>query len=101
MEPGEHQDGTAANFERARAEFEAAWLRILPALTEADFQAWRDQRDWTERKYAAWARGEKLPTQFPSSMMGCPCGARFDSHDSAGSYVHRQYIYAAETARRQ
>jgi hypothetical protein len=21
-------------------------------LTEADFQAWRDQRDWTERKQA-------------------------------------------------
>src|SRR5271167_3556000 len=77
MEPGEHQDGTAADFEEARAEFEAAWLRILPALTEADFQAWRDQRDWTERKYAMWARGEKLSTQFPSSMMGCPCGARF------------------------
>jgi hypothetical protein len=31
---------------------------------EADFQAWRDQRDWTDRKYAMWERG------------GC-CGERF------------------------
>jgi hypothetical protein len=70
IEPGENQDGPAVDFEHARAEFEAAWLRILPKLTEADFQAWRDDRDWTARKYAMWARGEKLPTQFPSSMMG-------------------------------
>jgi hypothetical protein len=27
----------------------------------------------------------------------CPCGERFDSHDPAGSYVHREHIYAAQT----
>jgi hypothetical protein len=27
-----------------------------------------------------WARGEKLPSQKPSSLMTCPCGVRFDSH---------------------
>jgi len=48
-----------------------------------------------------WARGEKLPTQFPSSMMICPCSARFDSHDPAGSYVHREHINAAEAAQRR
>jgi hypothetical protein len=46
-----------------------------------------------------WERGEKLPSQIPTTMMGCPCGVRFDSHDPAGSYVHRQHIYAAEAAR--
>jgi hypothetical protein len=66
--------------------------------TEADFQEWRDQRDWTERKYAMWARGEKLPSQIFSSMMTCPCGVAFDSHDPEGSYVHRVHIYAKQAA---
>jgi hypothetical protein len=34
------------------ADFEAAWRRILPTLTEANFQEWHDQRDWTAKKYA-------------------------------------------------
>jgi hypothetical protein len=96
---GEGASGTAATFEDARVDFEAAWAVYLPKQTEADFDAWCDQRDWTERKYAMWERGEKLPSQIPSSMMGCPCGERFDSHDPGGSYVHRQHIYAAQTAR--
>jgi hypothetical protein len=33
-------------------------------------------------------------------MMRCPCGERFDSHDPAGSYVHRGHIYAAQSRRR-
>jgi hypothetical protein len=45
--PGEHEDGTAATFEQARADFEAAWQRFLSNRTEADFQEWRDERDWT------------------------------------------------------
>jgi hypothetical protein len=57
--PGECTGGTAADFEQARAGFEAAWRVFLAKRTEADFQAWRDQRDWTERKYAAWAAGER------------------------------------------
>jgi hypothetical protein len=61
---------------------------LLPEIPEGAFEEWRDQRDWTARKYATWARGEKLPSQIPSSMMTCPCGERFDSHDPEGSYVH-------------
>jgi hypothetical protein len=95
-EPHQDSDGTAATFDLARADFEAAWNDLLPTLTEADFDRWRDQRDWTERKYAMWERGEKFPSQIPTTMMGCPCGARFDSHDPAGSYVHRGHIYAAQ-----
>jgi hypothetical protein len=94
--PGEHQNGTAATFDEARVDFERAWRVFLSNRTEADFQAWRDQRDWTAKKYAMWERGELLPSQKPNSWMGCPCGERFDSHDPAGSYVHREHIYAAQ-----
>ena len=87
------RNGSAATFEQARADFEAAWKVFLSNRTEADFQEWRDQRDWTARKYATWERGEKLPSQIPPSMMMCPCGERFDSHDPEGSYVHRGHIY--------
>ena len=45
-----------------------------------------------------WKRGELLPSQKPNSMMGCPCGERFDSHDPAGSLAHRRHIYAAQAA---
>lgn len=95
-----HQDrgDTAATFDQARADFEAAWHRLLPTLTEADFDRWRDARDWTARKYAMWKAGEKMPTQKPNSMMCCPCGATFDSHDPASSYVHRGHIYAKQAA---
>jgi len=33
---------------------------VLWNRTEADYQAWRDQRDFTARKYAAWDRGERF-----------------------------------------
>jgi len=42
--PGEHTNGSAETFEQARADFEQAWRVILSKRTEADFQAWRDQR---------------------------------------------------------
>ena len=34
--------------------FERAWQVFLSNRTEADFQAWRNQRDWTALKYALW-----------------------------------------------
>jgi hypothetical protein len=34
-----------------------------PSGRTADYQTWRNQRDWTERKYAIWARGEKFQAQ--------------------------------------
>jgi hypothetical protein len=74
--PGKHQTGTAMTFDDARADFEQAWAVFLSKRTEADFQAWRDDRDWHARKYATWARGEKMPSQKPSSLMSCPCGEK-------------------------
>src|SRR5262249_50195124 len=62
--PGECTSGTAATFGAARAAFETAWRVFLSKRTEADFQAWRDQRDWTERKYAMWERGERVPSDW-------------------------------------
>jgi broad specificity phosphatase PhoE len=55
---GEYQSDTAATFAEARADFEREWRVFLSKRTESDFQAWRDQRDWTARKYALWDTGK-------------------------------------------
>ena len=96
-EPGEYTDGRAVTFDQARADFERAWKVFLSNRTEANFQAWRDQRDWTERKYAMWERGEKPPSQKPSFLMRCPCGEVFDSHRLDNTVIHVPHITAAET----
>jgi hypothetical protein len=62
---------------------------------ETHFQAWRDQRDWTARKYAMWEAGEKFPSQKPSSMMRCPCGEMFDSHRLENTLIHVPHITVA------
>lgn len=62
--PGDHKDGTAATFEEARAEFEAAWAVYLPKRTEADFEEWRNQRDFTAEKYRRFDRGERMPANW-------------------------------------
>ena len=77
-DPGEGSGGTGATFEAVRAEFEAAWRIFLPTRTEADFQAWRDQRDRTAWKYAMWDAGMKMPTQRPDGRSRCFCGAKID-----------------------
>jgi hypothetical protein len=63
---GEIQSGTSETFEDARAEFASAWDVFLSNRTEADFQAWRYQRDSTAWKYAMWGAGLQLPTQLPT-----------------------------------
>jgi hypothetical protein len=40
-------------------------------------------------------RGEKMPSQMPSSTMGFPMAIDLKAMTPAGSYVHRQHIYAA------
>jgi hypothetical protein len=97
--PGEHQCGTAVSFDEARAAFEKAWRVFLSKRAEADFQAWRDQRDWTARKYAMWECGEKLPSQQPSSTMRCACGDVFDSHRLEHTLIHVPHITAEHKAR--
>jgi hypothetical protein len=94
--PGECTNGSAATFDQARADFETAWCVFLAKRTEADFQAWRDARDWTARKYAMWAAGERLPSQKPSSLMTCPCGEVFDSHRLEQTLIHVPHITATQ-----
>src|SRR6202789_3472538 len=48
--PGECTNSASATFDQARAEFEEAWAIFLSNRTEAYFQEWRHQRDWTARK---------------------------------------------------
>ena len=48
---GDQEGGTAPTFEEARADFEVAWRTFSAKRTPADYQAWRDQRDWTVGKY--------------------------------------------------
>jgi hypothetical protein len=98
-EPGEHQNGTSATFDQARSDFAAAWAVLLSKRSEADFQAWRDQRDWTARKYAMWQRGETLPSQKHNSLMRCPCGEVFNSHRLEQTQVHVPHITAQAAAR--
>jgi hypothetical protein len=93
--PGERTDGTAATFDQARADFEAAWREFLSRRTEADFETWRAQRDWTARKYAMWQAGKPMPSQKPGSLMTCTCGQVFDSHRLEDTRVHVPHISAA------
>jgi hypothetical protein len=61
--PGEQRGGTADTFDQARADFEKAWQVFSSKRTEADYEAWRERRDWTARKYALMDRGEKVPVR--------------------------------------
>jgi hypothetical protein len=54
--PGEQRFGAAANFEAARAAFEAAWRDYLPKRTDTDFEEWRRDAAWHTAKYARWDR---------------------------------------------
>lgn len=58
--PGEIETGTANTFEEARAAFEKAWLAFASTRTEADYQEWRDQQEWTAKKYAARDAGQPI-----------------------------------------
>jgi hypothetical protein len=62
--PGECSSGTAATFDVARADFGRASEAFLSKRTEADFQAWRHQRDWTAEKYQRFDGGERMPTDW-------------------------------------
>lgn len=74
-EPGDFRQGSAATFEEARSEFERAWRQLAATRTEADFQAWRNQRGWTAWKYRMFDAGLRMPTQMPDGRSTCFCGA--------------------------
>jgi hypothetical protein len=76
--PGEIENGTGATYDEAKERFTAAWSRLLPLKDEADFQEWRDFRDWTSWKYAMHAANCELPTQTTNGRSRCFCGAEID-----------------------
>ena len=92
-EPREHLSGTAKTFKKARADFKAAWRVFSAKRTEADYEAWRDQRDQTAWKYAMWDAGLKMPTQMRDGVARCFCGATITISSSMWSHArthHRQ-----------
>jgi hypothetical protein len=78
LEPGEHQSGSARTFEAARADFEAAWARLLPNLSAEDFTAYRRNRAFHEWKSMMWDCGSRMPTQELTGRSRCYCGAPID-----------------------
>jgi len=66
--------GTTATFEDARAAFEARWKLVEPTITEADYEAWRRDRDGTAWKYRMWAEHCLMPTQTKDGRSRCFCG---------------------------
>jgi hypothetical protein len=73
-----HAEGTAADFDQARSQFGAAWRKLRPNYTDADFADYRRARAWTAWKQAMWATGCKLPTQTQEGRSRCFCGAEID-----------------------
>jgi hypothetical protein len=73
-DPRYHRDGTAANFQAARAAFESAWRDCLPLRTGADFEDWGHHQAATAEKYG---------------RLECPvCGRTFDMRDLGQVFVH-------------
>jgi hypothetical protein len=62
VHPRDHQYGSAATFEQARAAFEAALNRLLPKLTAADFEEYHRDRAFHAWKYAMKDAGCTMPT---------------------------------------
>src|SRR5882757_782133 len=82
--------------------FERAWQVFLSNRTEADFQAWRNQRDWTALKYALWDAGKRLepPSYGPGKpahrFRKCPCGEVFIMHGPEEVFLHLPHVTASE-----
>jgi hypothetical protein len=72
---GQHTSGTGETFEEARAEFEKAWQKLQPTLTEAHYEMWRYNRDFHAWKDRMWDENLKLPTQTTNDLARCFCGA--------------------------
>jgi len=86
-EPGEHRGGIAETFDEARAAFQFAWQDLVATLSEADYEAWRRQRDWTTWKDRMHALALPLPMQRSEGVAHCFCGevvtnATLDAHIS-------------------
>ena len=96
LHPRQYRYGIAATFAKARAGFEADWHRLLAEIPEGAFDEYRHDREMRAEIRDRRARGEKLDSEIPSSIVRCACGIRFDSHVLAENLVHLPHIYAAQ-----
>jgi len=85
------ETGNAGTFEEARAEFQRAWDRVAPTITEADRDAFRFQEAHTAWKYAMWDAGCRMPTQSPDGWSVCFCGARITAA-SSGTHIRAAHM---------
>ena len=83
LEPGQRRSGSAPTFDQARADFETAWASLLSQIPENAFGEYRRDREHRDEIRATHARGERLLSETPSSLMRCVCGVTFDSHKPA------------------
>jgi hypothetical protein len=77
--PGQQTNGTGETFEDAKAGFEEAWNRLRATRTEAHFELWRQERDFTVWKYRMREKGLKLPTQTKNGLARCFCGVEISN----------------------
>lgn len=75
----------------------SAWRRLLQRMPPAD--EYRGDRAARTHIAPARERGERLPSELPSSIMRCVCGEKFDRHRPEESLPHRWHIYAAQAAK--
>jgi hypothetical protein len=80
--PHRHRRDIRGGARQFRASMRAA------TRTEADYQAWRDQRDWTAWKYRMHDAHLPLPTQRRESITRCFCGEAI-SNGSIDRHVSR------------
>jgi hypothetical protein len=73
--PGQATNGIGETFEEARDGFDEAWKLLRATRTEAHFELWRQQRDFTAWKYRMHDASLKLPTQTQNNRSRCFCGA--------------------------
>jgi hypothetical protein len=84
-DPGQSTSGTAETLDQARAAFEQAWQQLAATRTEADFEEWRQSRDfhaWKDRMH-----DKRLPLPTQSDRSRCFCGAEITN---AGLASHIQ-----------
>ncbi len=91
--PGQFSDGVAESFDEARAAFQEAWGRLLPALAPDAFERHREWRAEDRIRWQRIAEGWK-PPPF-DGWMDCACGVRFNSWDLQHNLEHVPHITAA------
>jgi hypothetical protein len=89
-DPGESSNGTGDSFEKARAEFEAAWQRLALKKAEAHFELWRRQRDATAWKYRMLDEKCRMPTQCTDGRPRCFCGVEITT-GNMGRHIYEAH----------